>query len=63
MTKSEWIKQRNEKSGEPWESIIASGWDAKPCECGLHGCQGWALMFVGKPKATRKAPSVENDAA
>lgn len=45
-TKNEWIAYRNERSQVPWDDILASGFDAVPCDCGKGGCLGWKLVRV-----------------
>ena len=61
MTKRQWIEQRQENSEVPWEHILYSGFDAVPCDCGLKGCQGWALARVGK--RVERAIETEDEAA
>ena len=43
MTKEQWIILRQKHSEVPWEEMLASGWDAVPCNCKLAGCLGWRL--------------------
>lgn len=51
MSKHEWIEYRSARSETPWKAILASGFDAVPCDCAFEGCLGWRLMFVGVTRA------------
>ena len=46
MSKDAWILYRNTNSQVPWEDIVASGYDAVPCDCDKEGCYGWKLERV-----------------
>jgi len=49
ITKNHWIVKRQANSTVSWNEIVASGWDAVPCDCGKQGCLGWKLARVNEP--------------
>lgn len=61
MTRDEFAKAYADRSGLTVESLRELGREARPCDCGEEGCEGWQMVNVRDEDWPKDSPFPKSD--